>query len=242
MRVQSKSHEQKSKTIITGCGRSGTKFLSELLNYNNIECGHEDVFAISGFKGWGQFEVESSWCAAPYLKHPSYMNNVKRVIHVVRDPIKVVSSFYRLGVFSPFSYRNFLINSSLAYFKNQYLKKPKKIKQRQKHVTNLRARIKMGCTALNYSGEINRAFQYWNQWNKLIENACFNHNFAYYQLNIECIDEKLDELSSFLGFPTNLIKHKQVSNEKENYPARPLPYFDLPQETLDLAQHYGFEY
>lgn len=109
------------KYIVTGTGRSGTVYMARLLSSLGLPCGHEAVFdwhglekanrRISGIEKpvlshtstfrwdgsknvpleeWcsGEMVADSSYLAAPFLKEFSCS-----VIHVVRDPVKVIQSF-----------------------------------------------------------------------------------------------------------------------------------------------------
>jgi hypothetical protein len=108
------------KYLITGTGRCGTVFCARSLTNLGIPCGHESIFdwrglelAIKKINGektpelslvaaknvldeeWSldlnSLEAESSYMSAPYLTHEIIKGTA--VIHVVRDPVKVVNSF-----------------------------------------------------------------------------------------------------------------------------------------------------
>lgn len=68
----------KTMIIITGCGRSGTKYISKLCQSNGIDIGHED-YGTDGIV---------SWYLAPSLTPPSGVS----ILHQVRHPLKVISS------------------------------------------------------------------------------------------------------------------------------------------------------
>jgi len=105
------------KYLVTGTGRSGTVYLAKLLSSVGISCGHESIFDFAGINialqrlrqdipiglswvslrdGYGWFDLwalqaDSSYMAAPYLEH--HILNDTKIIHVVRNPLLVVSSF-----------------------------------------------------------------------------------------------------------------------------------------------------
>lgn len=87
--------------IITGTGRSGTKWCATALRCAGIYCGHEQVFStallpVYGTPRWpDEMEGDSSLAAVPYLKH---YDDMTRVL-VVRDPFSVVSGFLKAGPF-----------------------------------------------------------------------------------------------------------------------------------------------
>lgn len=109
------------KYVATGTGRSGSVFVAKLLTSVGVPCGHEAVFNRFGLDraryllsnpceirtslvsgdSWlppGEIEADSSYMAAPYLGSDLLMG--AGVIHAVRHPIRVISSFVNaLGYF-----------------------------------------------------------------------------------------------------------------------------------------------
>jgi len=102
--------------LITGTGRCGTVYLAHVLTSVGMPCGHESVFGhhgleralkvMSGEKGAGNsgisrgsglrskprdFVAESSYLSAPFIDHESLKDT--KVIHIVRNPIRVIPSF-----------------------------------------------------------------------------------------------------------------------------------------------------
>jgi LPS sulfotransferase NodH len=89
--------------IIVGTGRSGSGYLSKLLTLNGIMCGHEHSFNPSRHGPIQHpYQADSSWLAVPYLDN--YIHNTK-ILHVVRDPIKVLESLTTRGFFKTKIYR-----------------------------------------------------------------------------------------------------------------------------------------
>lgn len=82
--------------IVTGTGRSTTKYTAEVLTAAGLPCSHETVCASwtdeYGDDGlWRQaFGGESSWQAAPFLS--AMQAEGVKVIHLVRHPVLVASS------------------------------------------------------------------------------------------------------------------------------------------------------
>lgn len=76
-----------NRFVITGSGRSGTQYMSELLRTVGIRCGHENVYFDTGFLGWKDWEADSSWMASCFvpLQVPTVL--------VVRHPLRVVKSW-----------------------------------------------------------------------------------------------------------------------------------------------------
>ena len=109
--------QTKLKIIITGTGRCGTLYISKLLSFCNIFCGHETIFDHSSWNQilqriYGNEELklskiaktnygdylknniivgDSSYMAMPYLDMNIF--NDCFFIHVIRNPIDVINSF-----------------------------------------------------------------------------------------------------------------------------------------------------
>ncbi len=90
-----------SRILITGCGRSGTSYTATLLSALDLRCGHESVFRlpeiVRGEVSWpDDLPAESSWLAAPFL---DLLPPETFVLHQVRDPLSVLRSLRRIGLF-----------------------------------------------------------------------------------------------------------------------------------------------
>lgn len=83
------------KILITGTGRSGTGYISQVLRHAGIRCGHENVYHPTTRSSWewGDYEAESSWLAVPYLEPiiRAHRNHVL-VVHLVRHPVACARS------------------------------------------------------------------------------------------------------------------------------------------------------
>ena len=86
--------------VITGTGRAGTTFIARVFNELGIRCGHEVVFDHRTVPN-GQWDVrtnlkgDASWCAVPYLSEFK-----GTIFHQMRDPLRVVSSWLAIGLFT----------------------------------------------------------------------------------------------------------------------------------------------
>ncbi len=75
--------------LITGCSRSGTMYISKILNECGLNIGHE----------WTEKDGLSSWLfavntdAAPWGPQPNQIH-FQHIFHQVRDPLKVISSVF----------------------------------------------------------------------------------------------------------------------------------------------------
>lgn len=84
----------KVRYIFTGTPRSGTGFTSQLLTSGGLKIGHEMVFGMPSFGFYPKGAVgDSSWMAVPHLRE--YPDAKK--IHIVRDPLKTISSMFHAG-------------------------------------------------------------------------------------------------------------------------------------------------
>lgn len=87
--------------LITGCGRSGTQYITRVLRCHGLHVAHEGVFvpgmarhddlAAVFAREWLHGEV--SWFAAPYLDQ---VPDDWLVVHLVRNPIRVIRSWVAL--------------------------------------------------------------------------------------------------------------------------------------------------
>jgi hypothetical protein len=73
--------------VVTGTGRCGTTFVATTLSELGVECGHEKVFSKYGVRKRFGGAGDASYLAVPHL--PTYRGTV---IHLVRHPIRVLSS------------------------------------------------------------------------------------------------------------------------------------------------------
>lgn len=97
--------------IVVGSGRCGTKFIANLLTGVGLPCEHEQVFSYDGLASARyklndyDLKAESSWMAVPFLDQNLFSENAI-LVHLVREPIKVLSSYLGMKFFaqeSPFS-------------------------------------------------------------------------------------------------------------------------------------------
>lgn len=88
-----------TRIVITGTGRSGTRFAAHLLRAAGVNCGHERVFSFRPLLrerpvAWGNWQADSSWMAVPHLAaHDG------PAVLVVRHPLLVAKSMLELGWF-----------------------------------------------------------------------------------------------------------------------------------------------
>lgn len=76
------------KFVITGCGRSGTLFMTKVFEILGFEIGHEGILK-NGTSSWYLTERSHSM----YIKR-LFKNHNTTFIHIVRHPLHVISSMY----------------------------------------------------------------------------------------------------------------------------------------------------
>jgi len=93
------------KLIVTGCPRSGTMFMSRLLSQGGISCNHEFFYGMPGqATAKSRAIAEASWLAVPFLGRDKKEWGAK-VIHIVRNPLKQMSSLAHMHVFEEHAFR-----------------------------------------------------------------------------------------------------------------------------------------
>lgn len=84
--------QDKRFILITGCGRSGTHYITEVLKTGGLRVEHESSEGEDGCVSWAM--AVHSWRVWPYQEK----NDVEfeHVFHQTRDPILVIESYYNL--------------------------------------------------------------------------------------------------------------------------------------------------
>jgi hypothetical protein len=171
--------QTKIKIIITGTGRCGTLYISKLLSFCNIFCGHETIFDHSSWnkilqriygneelnlskiakKNYGDYLKDniivgdSSYMAMPYLDMNIF--NDCFFVHIIRNPIDVINSFcHNMHYFYDDPY------SSLDEFNRKY------INFIYKHVPDIK----------KYKNPYEKAACFYLYWNDQIEKKLKNKN------------------------------------------------------------------
>lgn len=225
------------KYIVTGTGRCGTMFMSKYLTSAGINCGHEVIFTNAGIESASKnlfrnntLEADASYMAAPFLNH-SILANAK-IIHIVRDPIKVINSFV-VGY-------NYFLSPLLncAKFSNiwTYAYPPgsdpefKFMNFIYTHVPELQS--------LSMSA-IERAALYYIQWNKMIEKSCKDREFILFP-----IESDLATLNRFLEIEYSDKLHSDTKTNsyeyKNQYSLASIQSQTIKKDLLSLGLRYGY--
>jgi hypothetical protein len=252
-----------SQFVITGCARSGTKYIQTVLNSLNIECSHEELFNLNTTEKYFPEVVrrggtirfweaedgapvygEASWLAAPFL---SIFSQDITILHQVRDPIDVVKSLCARRVMS----------SNRVQEVSKYVDASDEATQRAlekaQQFTNF---IFEHTNCLKYTDEIERAFRYWVVWNEQVE------RYAEYTYRLEELNEiTLKHILTLVGHHRTdedirkALETTQTDINKSGWRERPklererigdinwssISGTDLLVEVRQLAQKYGYD-
>lgn len=222
--------------IVTGTGRCGTLFAANFLTSAGIPCSHEAVFTQKGIEyasevlngltrpssskvsrgdNLSDYEMEiradSSYMSAPFLMEFQESS----VIHMVRNPVNVVSSFMGLCYFSkpvPTSFIHEPEQDKYEAFVYSWL--PELAKDMP---------------------HLDRVCLYWTAWNEMIEAS---GRVAFRQR----LEDPKETLSSFLGREGTYSNERCNFLEKEAFNWR-IAQIDNPsirKRFKDLAKKYGY--
>lgn len=75
--------------VIVGTGRSGTRYISQLLRAAGVKCGHENWWSLK-FEPTTRLQGDASWIAT--FQVTGFEGHV---FHQIRDPLKVITSLVR---------------------------------------------------------------------------------------------------------------------------------------------------
>ena len=164
--------------VITGCSRSGTKFMSQLLTNLGVVCGHERVFKIHPI-AWGyslealfarhpDAEGDASFLAAPFVDE---LPDKCVVLHQIRDPIEVIRSHMGIGFFAD------------PYVPSMYLA--------ENHPDFVAVVRRFSPEIFLEPDELARCMRYWVSWNQLVQRAELNPRRKYLRYRVEALDAVL---------------------------------------------------
>lgn len=221
--------------VVTGSGRSGTGFTAAVLTAAGIPCGHEAVFhprtrAVPDFGPWAG---DASWLAAPFVGD---LPSGTRIVHQVRDPADVVTSWVGLRFLSrsgPYSWRRPTGPARLAWHE---------LKARRD-----RAAGQASFVARDYERfvarhqpwvveprtTLDRCVRYWIAWNELVEAGAAAAGLAIMRVRLEDVADGFGELLAFLGRdPADLPAVARTTNAR--------PHHDhLTRDALRRASDYS---
>lgn len=199
--------------IISSTPRSGTKFMSRFFCSAGIPIGHEMYFGMPGFGSYLSHAVgDSSWMTVPFL--PQFDKTKTTIIHIVRNPLKTVSS-----LLSSMNLGQDQIDTNL-YCRFKILKLP---------------------SILKYKG-LDRYLHFWIEWHKTIDKFHdFIYRIEDINKNPKKIFE---DLNVKLHPKTKLWNDTKTNtwNTVDKYLTRDdLAHCILKQEFLEMSYNYGYK-
>jgi len=230
--------KKKIKFLVTGIGRSGTVFMARLLTSAGIMCGHESIFSHEGLeeaikklqnqsriytshvslncneKWYVSYDqiAESSYLSAPFLKE-TILSDAK-IIHITRDPLKVISShcfdvnFFREDLHAP--YHNFVY---------KHLPELKRI---ENHIEK--------CTA------------YYIWWNQLIEKNLKDRDHLKIKVEDATCPELFSFLNvPFPKTPFDDFKINCWNVREKDLTLEEIPEGDIKKELIETINKYGYK-
>lgn len=232
--------------LVVGTGRSGTLYAAKLLTALGFPCGHERVFNGSelselsdsidrdcnnsacgkhfGLEFAGCPIAESSYMAVPYLDHEILKDC--RIIHVVRDPLKVIRSFLNNLLFFREGRANF------RHAQEQFL---------YEHLPHLEL----------LPDPVSRACFYYLRWNQMIEESIGDRKYLLYP-----IENGPETVLRFMGIASDRVELPDHScNAYSKWPDHMRITTNLPaitdeeiqacflwKEVATLARKYGYSH
>ena len=231
---------KKLKYLVTGTGRSGTVYMSRFLTSVGIMCGHESIFTPQGINeasmrlthvnniktskvsliendNWFDHNLqiaESSYMSCPFLQHDILKDT--KIIHVIRNPLKVISSTFIDAKFLDDNNKGQKRYSDFVY---QFLPNLKNIVNRLERVT---------C--------------YYILWNEMVKKNSINKN--YYLHKIE--DGINKNIFDFLEIePKNNFYDNKKSNcwykREKDLNIDDLPSIDLEYKIYNIMKTYEYK-
>lgn len=225
--------------IVTGTGRCGTLFMANLLTSMGILCGHEAVFTPRGMD-WaslvlngkrnarssfisagdnlsdtceGEMIADSSYMAAPYL------NKIDaKVIHVVRNPINVVSS---------------MIGDAFRNFKNTKPTHFSDLREHHRHEKFIYDNLK---DLEKEMPQIDRACLFYVGWNRMIEDS----TKIVLRHRIEDEVSEIKKLFSYEGETYENTSCNSFADQNKEWSFEEIESSAIRSDIEEMAKKYGY--
>jgi hypothetical protein len=224
------------KVIVTGCGRSGTNYMAEILDAAGLRCGHERVFTVLGPQPARELDAESSWYAAPYL---DLQDESTKVLHIVRDPSRVVHSFFRIGLCATDPWHHFTFGRPAVMMALKFNVRWHRYRRRWQSVMAHRELLWNHTSCMKEPNEVDRLWGYWCQWNALVERKAAEGRHPYLRVRLEDLNASLPRIRDFLELP-RALEPQPPANQKSGYRMRPVSWTPMPEDVTLLARRYGY--
>ena len=223
-----------SAFLITGCGRSGTKYASRMLTSLGIRCTHEQYFTPTTRRAPVWSGGDSSWMSVPFLGELPEIP----IVHLVRHPRSVIRSFLSIGFFST------AYDKACAERLPMRLRPPRPLGEA--YIRFLRRHSPR--TFLEPNAQ-QRAQYHWVEWNSRVIGSSVNRQ--YFRIRLEDMSaESIRTLLDFVGVetPTSAIE-RALRELPPNVNARPRGEYGedlvegawLNDSICELAESLGYE-
>lgn len=228
------------KVLVASCGRSGSVYFAKLLTQVGIPCGHECLFDYRGYKGLverlsGQRRItnspisietgkwvlardivaESSYAAAPFMS--SQICKAAKQIHLVRHPMKVITSFTR-------DFKYFV--HSIPGLRSQDIEWQQFIYEHLPELSQI-------------SNQMERAAYFYVNWNRMIQQNKGNRYF------LHKIESPIEPALDFLEVPRQSIAVPNDTNSRSQnkpfFPFRAIPNGSIRRDLLGYAESLGYD-
>jgi hypothetical protein len=235
----------KLQYLVVGTGRSGTVYVAKLLTAAGFPCSHERIFTGGdpaeaarileaggknsecsthfGLEFAGPPVAESSYMAVPFLEHEALRHC--SLIHVVRDPLKVLRSF---------------LNNILFFRENRF-----------EHCHAQEQFIRTHLPHLDLLPDpASRACYYYLRWNQMVQEAAAGRKYLLYR-----IETGAQPVLDFLGRASTVVLPDDTCNAYHKWPEHMRVASNLPpisdeeiqrcvlwKEVASLAAAWGYSY
>ena len=239
---------------MVGTGRCGTVFFAKLLTSLGIPCGHETFFQCDGMEYnlarlenspdmpslgvsatarrasenevWfgkdRKLQADASYMAAPFLDQP-YLDKTS-IIHVVRNPIKVINSFIGFGYFKPGIHTTVETTNGWVYSEGDY---------HRFIYENVPELYSEGLT------QIDKAALYYVRWNELIEKKSARLRYLFQRS-----EDDYKELFDFLGVSGEGAYSNKLANAGGAADTitclDDIPNQDCREQLAEIGSRYGY--
>lgn len=212
------------RLVITGTGRSGTRYMSELLTKLGLSVSHQAAFHErfdGGLIEWEKHVGDSSGLAAPFVQH---LPETVLVIHQVRHPAKVIRSLLRNGHVPGTAPHN------------------PAVQRYADHVPQM----------FEENDLVLRACLLWVHWNRLVKKIALQPNYLQHRVE-DTNQEFLTKVLGFFGLPWNAERRRIFqaqsrevgTNPSAKHYKGPLDLSLIPGPighlVRDEASNYGYE-
>jgi hypothetical protein len=201
-----------------------------------INCGHEVIFTNEGLGVakskmliYDGLDADASYMAAPYLKNE--ILNKAKIIHVVREPMKVINSFV----------------VGYCYFLSGRLNCTPGLDWTYEYPPGADPEFKFMRFIYRHVPElydvtltpVERAALYYIKWNELIEQACIDRAFLFHP-----IESDISKLVNFIDAGDRKDLYGDINTNKAKYKNRftlgSIPPGPIREKLMEIGRKYGY--